>query len=619
MKSKFKKGKVWKWLFGIIFLLLIIALSVGYYLKNYVADRWKPLLTEQLKRSVATASDSLYRIEFSDIDIDLLSGNANIDNFKLIPDTVVYEQLVKLKKAPDNLYRLSVEKLTLRNFKAKKAYSENKLDIGSIVINLPQLQIINKLQPYNENEKSEKSKTPYQLIKNVFKELHIKSIMLKDVDFAFINRNEEKEKITVLRNLNIDIDDVLIDSLSSADTSRFYNTRSIDLHLKNYRLATPDSLYYLNLKDITFSTSKKEIVLNKLSLDPRYDKKKFHSVVKYAKDRYELSFNRISLIQINLQKFLRSQQLQADAMHVSDVKVDVFNNNAYPKLASKKKKHAFPHQQLQDVAFDMEIDTLYIKNADITYAEADHISGQTGVITFKNTHGKFLNVTNNTAAKRINHFMTASLQTRFMNTADLAVSFKFNLLANDGDFNYTGRLGQFDGRALNKITRPLGMVEVESANIKQLSFNIDADDRKAKGTLKFYYNDLKVHLLKKEAGAKELSKQGFISKLANVLVIRSDNPKSNGEFIAGNVNYMKAPETSFFSYLWKGILDGVKPSVGFDKRTEKGITDAVSEVGSLIDLLKERKEKNKIKREQRKNEREQKRERKLQEKGKNSQ
>ncbi|MGV8877504.1 MAG: hypothetical protein ACOH2A_00600 [Sphingobacteriaceae bacterium] len=601
-KLNFTNGVVWKWLLWIILPVVIIAALGGYYVKVYLSNRWKPILTEQLKKIVINSSDSLYRIEFSDLDLQLVSGNAEIKNFKLIPNMTVYEKMVSMHKAPDNMYSLQVEKLVLNSFKAKKAYLDNMLEIGSILIESPKLSIVNKRQPYNDTVVIKKSKTPYQLIKDIFKELHIGKISLKDVDFAFINTNEVKVKTTVLRNLNIDISDVFIDSLSQRDTSRFYNTKSVDFHLTDYRLATPDSLYYLNLKDIRFSTSRREIVLEKLSLDPRYDKVQFYKKVKYAKDRYALSFNRISLTQINLQKFLRSQQLHAGAMRISNGVVDVYNNNAYPKRVSIK-NHAYPHQKLQEVALDMKIDSLYIEDTSISYAEADHLSGQTGKITFEKTKGLLLNVTNSTSAKKLNPYMTARLHTRFMNTADLNVNFKFNLLATNGNFNYSGTLGQMDGRVLNRITRPLGMVEVASANIKKLSFDVDADEHTAKGMLKFYYSDLKVQLLKREAGKQKLEKQSLISTLANTLVIRTNNPKNNGEFVSGSINYRRVPTASFFNFLWKGLLDGIKPSVGFDKRTENNITDVVTGASELLSDYKEMKRKNKIKRNERRKER----------------
>lgn len=601
-KLNFKKGVIWKWLLWIIIPVALIAAIAGYYVKIYLVNRWKPILTAQLKKIVLSSSDSLYRIEFSDLDIQVVSGNAEVKNFKLIPDTTIYKKRVVQGVAPDNIYHLQVEKLVLRNFEAKKAYAEQKLEIGSILIERPTLAIVNKRQPYNDTLEAVKSKTPYQLIKNVFKELHIQSISLKEVDFAFINKNEPVERKTSLRNLNIDISDILIDSLSERDTSRFYNTKNIDFQLRDYRMATPDSLYYLHLKDIHFSTSRREIVLGKLSLDPRYDKVQFYKKVKYAKDRYALSFSRIALSHIHLQRFLRSQQLHAGSMRISKASVDVYNNNAYPKRISQKKQ-PFPHQKLQEVALDMKIDTLYIENTDISYSEADKLSGQTGEITFMHTKGKLLNVTNSTAAKKNNPYMIARLHTRFMNATNLDVEFKFNLLAKNGAFNYSGVLSAFDGRLLNRITRPLGMVEVESAKIKRLSFNVDANENKAKGMLKFYYSDLKVQLLKRESGQKKLSKQGFISTLANTLVIQTNNPKQNGAFTAGPINYQRAPTTSFFNFMWKGLLDGIKPSVGFDKRTETNITDVATGVNSLLDVLKERKKKNKIKREERRKER----------------
>src|SRR3984885_7777521 len=133
-----KKRKILLWPF-IVVIVVAIAGSAGYYFYNaYVAgNRWKPILQRQLKELVLKTSDSLYRIEYSDFDLNIASGNATIYDFKLIPDTQVYNTLVKLKKAPDNLFILSVKKLSLKNVGAKKAYRDKILDIHNIIIDNP--------------------------------------------------------------------------------------------------------------------------------------------------------------------------------------------------------------------------------------------------------------------------------------------------------------------------------------------------------------------------------------------------------------------------------------------------------------------------------------------------
>ena len=113
--------------------------------------------------------------------------------------------------------------------------------------------------------------------------------------------------------------------------------------------------------------------------------------------------------------------------------------------------------------------------------------------------------------------MTARINTHFMNAAPLQVNFKFNLDDKDGAFNYSGTLGKFDGRILDKLVKPLAMVHVQSADVKRLDFNVDANNYNGKGSLQFYYNNLNVQLLKRVNGQAELQKQGLISKLANTL------------------------------------------------------------------------------------------------------
>src|SRR3984885_5510721 len=202
-----KKRRTWLWL---LLVIVVILCTTGYYLYNrYLANnRWKPILQAQLKELVLRSSDSLYHIEYSDFDLNITSGNATLSDFRLIPDTAVYEKLVKLKKAPDNLFILSVKKLSIKNIGARKAYREKILDIDNITIEKPNLTIIDKRYKFNDTVRVGKPKTPYQILKKVFKQMRIDSISLKDISLNYINKNKPITKHTSLKHLEIDISDV---------------------------------------------------------------------------------------------------------------------------------------------------------------------------------------------------------------------------------------------------------------------------------------------------------------------------------------------------------------------------------------------------------------------------
>ncbi|PJJ83822.1 hypothetical protein [Mucilaginibacter auburnensis] len=600
-----QKKKFPRWPFIVLGFVLIIGAAAWYAYNHYFADnRWKPILQAKLKEMVQQSSDSLYRIEYSDFDVSLASGDVTLSDFKLVPDTAVYNKLVSNKKAPDNLFMLSVNKLTIKNIGAKKAYQDKILAVNSITIDKPDLTVINKRYAFNDTVKVGKPQTPYEIIKKAFKELRIDSISLKDISLNYINKNEPVTKQTAIKNLNINISGLLVDSLSAQDSSRFYYTKGIEFIINNYKVKTPDSLYTSEIDRIYFSTAKRMIQLDKVNLKPRYSRAEFYEKKGEGGDIFTLKFKKIAITDIDLQRFLRDQKLYAGVMDIEDADVNIYANGIYKgKKTSKIGKD--PHQALQKVALDMKLSRLNIKKTDITYAETDATTRQTGVITFKNTNGHFLNVTNDPDVKRKNHFMTASINTYFMDAAPLNVNFKFDLAAKNGAFNYSGHLGGFDGGVLNRLVKPLAMVQVRSAKVKRLDFNIDATNYGGKGIVKFYYKDLNVQLLKKAANGKGFENQGLLSTVANSLIIENDNPDSKGVFRPGPVNMGREPTVSFFSFLYKGLLEGIKPSIGLDKKTEGSIQKVAEKVSSVLDQFKKFKENRKLRREERRRKKEQ--------------
>ena len=358
-------------------------------------------------------------------------------------------------------------------------------------------------------------------------------------------------------------------------------------------------MYKASISRIYFSTSKRLIYLDGVSFLPRYNKTDFYlKTHEAAGDIYNLKFNRIGITDINLQKFLREQKLYAGTLNIANASVQIYSNNAYKGVKSSKIGKD-PEQALQKVALDMHLKRLNIKNTLINYSETDATSGYTGVITFNNTNGYILNVTNDDDIKKVNPYMIAHIKTRFMNTADLNVNFKFNLASKAGAFNYSGSLGKFDGRVLDKLVKPLALVHVQSADIDRLNFNVDASNYSGKGHLEFYYKNLNVQLLKKVQGKAELQTQGFISKLANTLIIEKDNPDKKGNFRPGPIDLQRDPTVSFFSFLYKALLDGLKPSVGFDKKTESNVNKAIIKVNNIVDKFKQFKANRQLKKQQR--------------------
>ncbi|WP_423146771.1 hypothetical protein [Rubrolithibacter danxiaensis] len=608
-RKKFSSPRIWAW---VVAITVVAALCLWGIYKQY-SNKLKPALETQLKELVIASTDSLYSIQYSYLNLNPVTGNATVKDLKLIPNQSVYKKLLAQKKAPDNLFDLSVENVVIRQFHPKRLYSDKKLNINTIIIDNPTLTITNHPLPYNNDEDNTKPKSLYQVISKVFTEIRIDKILLQDIDFTLINTGNSRKKKTAIKNLNINATDLLIDSLSENDRSRFYHSKNIAVKLKSYRIATSDGLYFIDFNNLSFSSSDKQLLLDKVSVIPRYSKLKHYEKAGFAKDRYDIGFTGISINKINLNRFLRDQTLYAGNMIVKKARVEVYNNMAY-KRNMENKTGRFPHQQLQKLALNVRIDVLNIRNALISYSEYNPDSKRTGTITFNNTSAKFSNLTNDSASLKKNHFMKASLTSRFMDAGRFETSFNFNLTDTKGAFSCTGTLYKIDGTVLNNITKPLGLIEIKRADVKKLTFHLKANNTLATGTMQFYYSNLNVQVLKRDEETGKLETKGFLSQIANIFVVHENNPNFRGDFTPGTIYYKRPYYASFFSFLWKSLFTGIKESVGVSSKKERKIKNTASKIGGFLQKLKEKHEENKAEREERRAERRKEREEKKAEK-----
>lgn len=586
-----KKFLILKWLLG-VFLVVILLLGVGAY---YLNKQWKPLLTDVLQKTVTDVSDSLYKVKFSDIRINVLTGSAYLDSIHIYPDTSVYNKLIAQKKAPENLFELKISNLGLKNIHPSKIYFDRKLDIDAITITRPELNIIyTRLK--NPKKRLEDNRTTYQKIKHLLKSAKVGSIFFNNVKFKYIDRSLSLQKpdITNLDNLNIRLNDILIDSAAQYDSTRIFTTKDIIAELKDYSYPTADSLYDIKLDKMQFSTLKKEFLVTKFRLVPRYNEMDFSNLFVKQHERYKISFDTISLKNINYPSLIDERLISAQKVLLKNGDVSAFlNRGKAPKGIDKGKN--FPHLALQRVNWTIHTDTIELNNTKIAYAEYNPKTGAKGTIAFHQLRGYLLNVTNTKAFLEKNHFADAYLQTQLLGRGNLNIHIKFDLTDKLGAFSYNGSLGKMPIATINPITRPLAMIMIKSGTVNSLDFSAKGNIRGASGMVKINYQDLRVTLMKKDED-NNLKKMGLISLVANALLLKQSNPSKNEALRVSYPTYVRPADGSFFNLMWKVIFMGLKESVGISKEQEEKIAEKASK-------LKEAK----IRREKRKEERQQRR------------
>jgi hypothetical protein len=591
LKNLFKGNQFLKWLLVIVAGFFVVFGSVSLY----VNIRIKPILALHIKELVEKSTEGLYSIKFTELNVNCLTGDANLNYVQLVPDTAVLRRLVLLKKAPNNIYHIQLRKLSIRNVHPYRVYRQKKLDIDEIEILRPKITMINKQYAFNENRPPRPYQSPYEVVSKYLKQLHIATINFREVNFKYVDNNQSKPVIDSLEHLNVTLNDWLIDENSAKDTTRFYLLKELQLQLHDYRYATADSLYTLKVGELDFTGSTGKLHLKNLALVPRESEMEFGKAQGFSRDRFNIQLNDIQLEGMDFPLFVKKQELYARVMRISDGNFHVFKNKELPEIESNKIGQ-YPHQLLQKLQTKLTIEKLDLQNINFSYGEFSPYSKQKGKITFEKTSGTITHISNVGAEKDRHPVMEANLNTLMMGQGSMEVKFNFNLKASDGAFSYAGVLHGLDGSVMNRVTKPLGMLHIKNGMVQELRFDIKANDHRATGTMDFRYKDLAISVLKKEKGRQGLSRQGLLSFLANNLVINADNPDNHGVFTRAKIDYPRKPTRSFFNLVWKSLFQGIRHSVGVTPEKEAHIKAQIAK----FEKMKEEREKRKAARERRK-------------------
>ncbi|MDQ7949235.1 MAG: hypothetical protein REI93_10335, partial [Pedobacter sp.] len=522
----------------------------------YINAKWKPILGEKIRQGVEESSGHLYYIDFKDIHINLLSGNVVLDSLKLTPDTNIFNKLKKINKAPTHLYRIKLAHLKFSRVGILNAYLNKKIKINSIVLDHPSIDMIfHKVPKKPDTVKVEK--TLYQQLSKSISSLHIGNIRVIDADFDYYSGTK---KLNVVKHLKIDVKDFLVDSISQYDSTRVLHAKNIGFELAGYQSLTADQMYTIKVDSLKGSISRKTMILKGLKLIPMYPDLTFSRKYKVQKDRYSLSFTEMELTGLDFLSLHSNGSLHAGHLAIGAAKVAVFLNRELPPPSFDKGRN-YPHNALKRLPIATRIDTVSLKGVDVAYTEYDTKTNERGTLKLENLGGKIFNVSNDSLRLLKHPHAYADLSTKILGTGKLNVKIDFNLTDKNAAFSYTGHVEPFDMRILNPLASSLGLVSIESGKVKQLDFNISANERRSAGTVKFLYNDLKVSLLKEnEAGEKK--KKGLLSFLANAILIKNDNPSKGDPVRIAHVTMERVPQASFFNLMWKSVFLGIREAVG---------------------------------------------------------
>lgn len=587
-KNESGKYRPRKWL-----IVLLVLLIIGIAGVLVLMARWKPILSQKLKDGVYNRSMHLYKLDFKDISFNLLTGSVALHEVSLIPDTAVYNQFKALRVAPSNIFQVKLKKLQFNRVALLTAYFKREIEAKSIILDNPSINMIH-YQVKKLPDTIMEDKTLYQLISSRIGSIAIKTIKINDADFDYIN-GENSTKIHSVKHLSLHVNDFLVDSVSQFDTTRYYYAKDIGFELTGYKSISKDKMYTMKVDTIKGSALHKSLDITGFQMIPMYPDLTFSRKYTFGKDRYDLKFNKINLSGVDFALFDAKGDLHADALKIGPAEVNIFVNRELPAPPNLDKAKNFPHVALKRLQLPLIVDTVKLNNIDVAYTEYNPISQKRGTVYFQNLSGKILNVTNDSLQLVKNNHAVANLTALVMKTSRINVQIDFNLTDQDAAFSYNGNVAPMNMTVLNPMTKNMGLIEIESGQMQKTDFNIKANAKGSHGTVHFYYTDLKIKLLKEGEDGMAPKKKGFLSFLANNLLIKDANPTKGEPARTANVTFQRTPAASFFNLMWKGIFIGMRETVGI------GIVPVKTPEQAMEKIKSKKEERKQIKKEKKKN------------------
>ncbi|MET0572249.1 MAG: hypothetical protein ABWZ79_12545 [Pedobacter agri] len=558
------RNRLWIWI-GSILGGLILILAFG---AMFISARWKPILTEKIKEGVYNGSNHLYSIDFKSINLNVITGSMAIRDVTLKPDTLVFDTLKKQNLAPAHTFEIKLKKLQITRTGILTAYFKKRLDIDEILLDRPSINVIFNKVP-KKPDTAEAKKSLYEQISKTFKSARVHRIKIVDADFDYINKSTAVKTKNSIKHLDIDVNDFLLDSLSGSDTTRFYYTKDISFQVAGYKSTTKDKMYSMKVDTIKGSYSSRKISIKGLILKPLYPELEFARKYKVQKDRYDLSFTTVEFNGVDFIKLNTDGKLEAKSVKIGPAKVEVFMSRESPPPPGFDKGKNYPHMALKRLNMPVAIDTVKLRNIDVKYAEYNPASKKTGSVTFKTLTGNILNVTNDSLRLAKNNHALANLNSLLMGTGELNVKLDFNLTDQNGAFSYSGSLGKFDFKNLNSLSKNLGLIEIESGNVQHIDFKANGNLRTASGSMNMLYNNLKVKLLSDNIDGEGTKEKGFLSFLANTILVKDENPSKGDPPRTATMTNTRINSASFFNLMWKTLFVGIKDIVGVGVVPEK--------------------------------------------------
>lgn len=399
------------------------------------------------------------------------------------------------------------------------------------------------------SQKKKKQGNSKQPKDNAPGKISIDRVVIKDIKMAIAS-----DSLTMYSGMfNITLFDVRSSDTTDIGNLAAYHIGDVEATVHGLLFNSSNGFYQTRVGKVLLESSEEKLRVDSLTIIPRYPKYKFSRVAKKQIDRVNAFIPSIEITGLKFNQ-LRDSIFMTSKIEITSPEVYSFRDKRMPFKETKNKP--LPIAALKQFDFGVEVDTIKITEAKITYEEFPPDGFKSGKVVFENLQALLVNV-NNTVYENRPRYATLDASAKIMGKGIIEASFQLPLDDNKR-YHAKGKINQLALHHLNPALEHLAFIRIESGRLNNLDFDFDYNDRSSKGTLTINYEDLKIAGLKKEKSPDE---SDFKTFLINTIV-RDDKDKNVPlDKRTGAIEFDRDRKRQIFNFWWKSLLSGIKASV----------------------------------------------------------
>jgi hypothetical protein len=511
----------------------------------------RPLFIQKLQQVVNKSTHGLYSLSVGDMEVDVLSSQVSLRDVSLRPNEAVLQQLRTAGELPANVFTISFKGLDIDGINLDDALTSKTMDYRIVKLVGPVIRI--------DRQQVKEPRKGGDFSEQFLKEMEKLAINRLEIEDGVVHIHDKTKRSTkTFKNVHVLLKDILLNSSTRSDKKRFLFAKEARMAFHNFTTTLANGLYRFSIKDAMINATGKQVVLKNLRLGSPLSKQAFMKKQSHAKEMYTLTIPTVTINGVDWWTALNGDAIETGTVQTKGGRFAVYFDRSLPP---QNKMGNFPNQLLAKLRVPLSVREMKLNNLDISYEEFNPVSGQSGTVTLPNTNITISNLHNN---PKQGQPVVVSGTSSLMGAIPLQASFRFPVQqAKRGTFSATLRTRSFEGKVLNTITRPLGMLNIDEGSIKKFEATMQGQEWGASGSVSLQYNDLKLSLLEKNKGGKGMNDKNLLSFLANALVIRNSNPAKAGEAVQKKeASFDRDPNSGFLNLVWKTAFIGILKTIG---------------------------------------------------------